>query len=88
MTLRIFVVSRICGYRMFKGKRARRMKSWLAEYAEAAGSGEGLVRGFVAECHRRLVILPAMSAIERHCTDALVSAERRIDSGTAATRST
>ena len=69
----------IYGYRMFTGKRVRRMKSWLTEHAEAAGSGEDLVRGFVEECRRRLVILPAMSTIERLCADALVAAERRID---------
>ena len=74
----------IYGYRMFKGKRVRRMKSWLAEHAEAAGSGEDLVRGFVEECRRRLVILPAMSTIERLCADALVAAERRIDARIAA----
>ena len=69
----------IYGYRMVTGKRVRRMKSWLAERAEAAGSGEDLVRGFVEECRRRLVILPAMSTIEQLCADALVAAERRID---------
>lgn len=74
----------IYGYRMFTGKRVRRMKSWLAEHAEAAGSGEDLVRGFVEECRRRLVILPAMSTIERLCADALVAAERRIDARIAA----
>ncbi len=80
----LVALRRIYGYRMFKGKRVRRMKSWLAEHAEAAGSGEDLVRGFVEECRRRLVILPAMSTIERLCADALVAAERRIDARIAA----
>ena len=74
----------IYGCRMFKGKHVRRMKSWLAKHAEAAGSGVDLVRGFVEECRRRLVILPAMSTIERLCADALVAAERRIDARIAA----
>ena len=69
----------IYGYRMFTGKRTRRMKTWLAEHAEAAGSGEDLVRGFVKECRRRQVILPGVSTIERLCADALVAAERRIE---------
>ncbi|MYK30523.1 MAG: Tn3 family transposase [Boseongicola sp. SB0670_bin_30] len=69
----------IYGYRMFTGKRARQMKSWLTEQAEAAGSGEELVRSFVEECRRRQVILPGMSVIERLCADALVAAERQID---------
>lgn len=80
----LVALRRIYGYRMFKGKRVRRMKSWLAEHAEAAGSGEDLVRGFVEECRRRLVILPAMSTIERLCADSLVAAERRIDARIAA----
>ncbi len=69
----------ICGYGMFTGKRARQMKSWLTEQAEAAGSDEELVRSFVEECRRRQIILPGMSVIERLCADALVAAERRID---------
>ena len=80
----LVALRRIYGYRMFKGKRVRWMKSWLAEHAQAAGSGEDLVRGFVEECRRRLVILPAMSTIERLCADALVAAERRIDARIAA----
>ena len=80
----LVVLRGIYGYRMFKGRHVRRMKSWLAEHAEAAGSGEDLVRGFVEECRRRLVILPAMSTIERLCADALVTAERRIDARIAA----
>jgi len=80
----LVVLRGIYGYRMFKGKHVRRMKAWLAEHAEAAGSGEDLVQGFVEECRRRLVILPAMSTIERLCADALVAAERRIDARIAA----
>ncbi len=42
------------------------------------------MRGFVEECRRRFVILPAMSTIERLCADALVAADRRIDARIAA----
>ena len=62
----------IYGYRMFTGKRARRMKSWLAEQAEAAQSSEELVRCFVEECRRRQIILPGISTIERLCAEAAV----------------
>ena len=74
----------IYGYRMFTGKRARRMKSWLAEQAEAAQSSEELVRCFVEECRRRQIILPGISTIERHCADELVAAERRVEARIAA----
>jgi len=70
----LVVLRRIYGYRMFKGKHVRRMKSWLAEQAEAAGSGEDRVQGFVEECRRRLVILSAMSTIERLCADTRIAA--------------
>ncbi len=69
----------IYGYRMFTGKRAKRMKSWIGQQAEAAESNEGLVSDFVAECRRQRIILPGISTIERLCAGALVSAERRID---------
>ena len=67
------------GYRMFKGKRVKQMRNWLDQNAEAVQSSEGLVRGFVEECRRRQIILPGLTVIERHCADALVAAERRID---------
>ncbi|KPN61542.1 hypothetical protein SAMN04488527_13924 [Aliiroseovarius crassostreae] len=38
-----------------------------------------MVRGFVEECRRRQIVLPGLSRIERHCADALVAAERRVD---------
>ncbi|MXY34601.1 MAG: DUF4158 domain-containing protein, partial [Boseongicola sp. SB0664_bin_43] len=74
----------IYGYRMFTGKRACHMKFWLEGQAEAAQSGEELVRRFVEECRRRQVILPGMSTIERFCADVLVAAERRIETRIAA----
>ncbi len=80
----LVVLREICGCRMFTGKCARGMKSWLASQAEAAWSGEELVRRFAYECRSRQVILPGMSTIERLCTDALVAAERRIGARIAA----
>ena len=70
---------KIYGYKTCTGKRIKQMKSWLAERAEAAQSSEGLVREFVEECRSRQIILPGVSIIERLCADALVAAERRID---------
>tara|TARA_R110002074_G_scaffold398641_1_gene590760 strand:+ start:1335 stop:2258 length:924 start_codon:yes stop_codon:yes gene_type:complete len=67
------------GYKMFSGKRAKKMRSWLDRNAEAAQSSQALVRGFVEECRRQQIILPGTSVIERHCADALVAAERRIE---------
>ncbi|QBY00521.1 Tn3 family transposase [Rhodophyticola sp. CCM32] len=70
---------RIYGYKMFTGKPAKQMKCWLDQYAEAAQSSEGMVRGFVEECRRRQIVLPGPSRIERHCADALVAADQRVD---------
>ncbi len=67
------------GYKMFTGKRAKQMKRWLDQHAEAAQSSEGLVRGFVEECRRRQIVLPGISVVERYCADALVAAERRVE---------
>ena len=75
---------KIYGYKMFNGKRVKPMRSWLDQHAEDAQSSEGMVRGFVEECRRRQIILPGLTVIERHCADALVAAERRIDTRIAA----
>ena len=69
----------IYGYRMFSGRHARTLKSWLASEAETAISNEYLARRFVEECRRTMTILPSISTIERLCADALVAAERRIE---------
>ena len=42
------------------------------------------MRRFVEECRRRQVILPGSSVLERLCADALVAAERRIETRIAA----
>ena len=72
------------GYRMFSGRCARDLKVWLENEAEAARSNEGLAQRFVEECRRRQVILPGLSVLERLCADALVAAERRIETRIAA----
>lgn len=69
---------------MFKSKRIKRIRTWLDQNAEGAQSSEGLVRAFVEECRRRQMILPGITVIERHCADALVAAERRIETRIAA----
>ena len=71
------------GYKMFSGKRAKRMRRWLDRNAEAAQSSQALVRGFVQECRRQQIILPGISVVERHCADALVAADRRIEARSA-----
>ena len=70
----------IYGFKMFSGQGARSLKAWLENEAETARSNEDLARRFVEECRRSQVILPGISVIERLCADALVSAERRIES--------
>lgn len=69
----------IYGYKMFSGRVARDLKSWLDEQAEMAQSNEDLARRFVGECRPMHVILPAVTTIERTCANALVAAERRIE---------
>lgn len=75
---------RIYGYKMFTGRSTRDLKVWLEDEAEPARSNEGLARRFVEECRRRQVILPGLSVLERLCADALVAAERRIETRIAA----
>ncbi len=67
------------GYRMFSGRRACDLRTWLDREAEAAQSNDDLARRFVEECRRTQTILPGISRIERLCADALVAAERRIE---------
>lgn len=67
------------GYKMFSGRRARDLKSWLEDEAEIAHSNKDMARRFVKECRRTHTILPGISIIERLCADALVAAERRIE---------
>lgn len=69
----------IYGYRMFSGRGARDLKTWLEGEAETARSNEDLVKRFIGECRRTQTVLPSISTIERLCADALVAAERRIE---------
>lgn len=76
----LIVLRHVYGFRMFSGHRARELKAWLAGEAENATTNHDLARRFVDECRRTQTILPGISVIERLCADALVAAERRIDS--------
>jgi len=69
----------IYGYKMFSGRGARDLKAWLVNEAEVARSNEDLAHRFVKECQSAQIILPGISVIERLCADALVAAERRIE---------
>jgi len=69
----------IYGYKMFSGGGARDLKRWLESEAETAGSNMDLAQRFIEECRRTHTILPGVSVIERLCADALVTAERRIE---------
>jgi len=69
----------IYGYKTFSGRGARDLRDWLFDQAEDARSNEDLAQRFVVRCRETLTILPAASTIERLCADALVAAERRIE---------
>ena len=69
---------------MFTGRCARDLRVWLENEVEGAPSNESVARRFVEECRRRQVILPGSSVLERLCADALVAAERRIETRIAA----
>ncbi len=68
------------GYKTFSGRGARDLRDWLYGRAEDARSSQDLAQQFVDECRRTQTILPAVSTIERLCADALVTAERQIES--------
>ena len=70
----------VYGYKMFTGRGSRDLKAWLASKAETARSNEDLARRFVEQCRATRTILPGVTIIERLCADALVAAERRIES--------
>ncbi|MHA6645346.1 Tn3 family transposase [Mesorhizobium sp. A623] len=69
----------IYGFCSFTGREAGDLKEWIYKEAEHAVSNEDLVHRFVEACRHRLIILPAVTTIERLCADALVDAERRIE---------
>ena len=76
----LHALRQIYGFKMFSGQGARRLKAWLECEAETARSNEDLARRFVVECRRTQTILPGVTVIERLCADALVAAERKIES--------
>ena len=76
---RLIDLRSIYGYKMFSGRGAHDLKTWLEGEAETARSNEDLVKRFIGECRRTHTILPGISIIERLCADALVAAERRIE---------
>lgn len=69
----------IYGYKSFAGRGAHDLRYWLDAEAEDARSNEDLAHRFVERCRQTQVILPAISTVERLCADALVAAERRIE---------
>lgn len=69
----------IYGFRSFSGRAARDLRDWVGREAVLAASNEDLARRFAIECRRTRTILPAPSTIERLCADALVDAERKIE---------
>ncbi|UES42126.1 Tn3 family transposase [Roseibium aggregatum] len=70
---------KIYGYKAFAGRGARDLRDWLFDEAEDARSNEDLAQRFVAQCRKMLTILPAVTTIERLCADALVAAERVVE---------
>ena len=72
-------LSHIYEYCAFTGRGARDLKAWLDGQAELATSNEDIARRFVQKCRKTQTILPAIITIERLCADALVAAERRIE---------
>ena len=51
----------IYGYKMFSGRGAHDLKTWLEGEAETARSNEDLVKRFIGECRRTHTILPGIS---------------------------
>lgn len=69
----------IYGYKMFTGRGARDLTDWLAVEAETAQSNVDLAQRFVDRCRRSMMIVPGVTTVERLSADALVAAERRIE---------
>jgi TnpA family transposase len=69
----------IYGYKMFTGRGARDLTDWLAGEAETAQSNADLAQRFVDRCRQSMMIVPGLTTVERLCADALVAAERRIE---------
>lgn len=80
----LYDIRQINGFKMFSGQGARCLKTWLEKEAETARSNDDLARRFVEKCRRTQTILPGITVIECLCADALVAAERRIETRIAA----
>lgn len=70
---------KIYGYKAFAGRGARDLRDWVFDEAEDARSNEDLAQRFVAQCRKMMTILPAVTTVERLCADALVAAERDVE---------
>jgi TnpA family transposase len=70
---------KIYGYKAFAGRGARDLRDWVFDEAEDAISNEDLAQRFVAQCRKMMTILPAVTTVERLCADALVAAERDVE---------
>ncbi len=68
----------IYGYKTFTGRGARDLGSGLSA-GRRCQINEDLAHRFIVRCRETSTILPAVSTIERLCADALVAAERRIE---------
>ena len=69
----------IYGYKMFTGRGARDLTDWLAVEAQTAQSNADLAQRFVDRCRLSMMIVLGITTVERLCADALVAAERRIE---------
>lgn len=72
-------IRKIYGYKMFCGRGARDLKAWLVSEAEVVRSNKDLAQRSIKRCQSAQIILPGISVIERQCADALVAAERQIE---------
>ncbi|PAU40714.1 Tn3 family transposase, partial [Klebsiella pneumoniae] len=68
----------IYGYKTFTGRGARDLREWTFGQARCQIK-RGSCSSFIVRCRETSTILPAVSTIERLCADALVAAERRIE---------
>lgn len=64
---------------MLSGRCARDLKAWLVNEAEAARSNGNLAQRFIKRYQNVQIILQGISVIERLSSDALVEAERQVE---------
>jgi hypothetical protein len=68
-------LQRLLGYRPCAGRVLEDIKTWLVDAAGSARATVDLARACLKEMHRRAIIVPAPTTVERLCTTALVTAE-------------